>query len=370
MVSIPSHFGSESQVSEFIGSYLEEHGLPVHYQEVEGFGSNIISRLPGKKLTIVLNGHMDTVGLSSGWSRNPWGELDGDRFYGLGSADMKGGLAALMAAFVELSQLPRKKRPNVIFTAVVDEEGYSRGAWKLIESGELRGADAVFVAEPTNETMMLGARGRFVVKLKLRGKKAHAARPENGINAIEGLSKVLSYLPRIRKRKHRRLGTGSYCTLYFHGEADGLSVPDEAEAILDRHVVIGEDWERVASELRNAASKLGVRGELEIGKFERPTPEMPPYLVRENNSFVSAFKRVYESLWGQEPEITYGQSVGDFNYFGAYLGVPTIVFGPKGANWHSADEWVSISSVRKVKQTYVEFFKALGTSKVNSRLRR
>ncbi|NJE47936.1 M20/M25/M40 family metallo-hydrolase, partial [Thermococcus sp. GR7] len=81
-------------------------------------------------------------------------------------------------------------------------------------------------------------------------------------------------------------------------------------------------------------------------------------------------KRVYESLWGQEPEITYGQSVGDFNYFGAYLGVPTIVFGPKGANWHSADEWVSISSVRKVKQTYVEFFKALGTSKVNSRLRR
>jgi len=362
LVSISSHFGSEEKISEFIGSFLEEYGLPVQYQEVEGFGSNVISRLPGKRFTIVLNGHVDTVGLSGGWSRNPWGELDGDRFYGLGSADMKGGLAAIMAAFIELSQFPRKKRPNVIFTAVVDEEGYSRGAWRLIESGELRGADAVFVAEPTNETVMLGARGRFVVKLKLKGKKAHAARPENGINAVEELSKLLSYLPRIRKRKHRRLGTGSYCALYFHGEADGLSVPDEAEAILDRHVVIGEDWEKVVSEIENASSKLGVRGELEIGKFERPTPEMPPYMVRENNHFVSLLRRTYEALWGQRPKITYGQSVGDFNYFGAYLGVPTIVFGPEGANWHSADEWVSISSVQRVKKTYLELLKVLGNS--------
>ncbi len=363
LVSIPSRFGEEGRVSQFIGSYLEEHGLPVEYQEVEGFGSNVISRIKGKRTTVVLNGHMDTVGLSDGWTRNPWGEVEGDRFYGLGSADMKGGLAAIISAFVEVSELPRRKRPTVVFTAVVDEEGYSRGAWRLIESGSIKDADVVFVAEPTNEAVMLGARGRFVLHLKAHGRKAHAARPEEGINAIEELSRLTSYLPTVRMKTHRRLGRGSYCTLYIHGEADGLSVPDYAEAIVDRHVVIGEDWERIEAEVRAAMEKLGIKANIEVSRFNRPTPEMPPYVVRDNNRFASTLIRVYKSLWGEEPRKTYGKSVGDFNYFGAYLGVPTIVFGPRGSNWHAADEWVSLSSVQRVQRTYVELMKTLGTSR-------
>jgi succinyl-diaminopimelate desuccinylase len=363
LVSIPSHFGGEHEISKFIGTFLEEHGLPVEYQEVDGFGDNIISRLPGKRLTVVLNGHMDTVGVSQGWTRNPWGELEGERLYGLGSADMKGGLAAILSAYIEVSKLPRRKRPTVIFTAVVDEEGYSRGTWKLIESGRLKGSDVALIAEPTNERLMLGARGRFVIQLKARGEKAHAARPEEGVNAIEELAKLVSALPRVKTKKHRQLGSGSYCTLHFKGEADGLSVPEYAEAIIDRHIVIGEGWESVRGEIAKLASKLSLRAELEITRFPRPTPEMLPYLVRENSKFVSLMKRVYSYLFGEVPGVIYGKSVGDFNYFGVYLRVPTIVFGPIGGNWHSADEWVSIPSVRRVKQVYVEFLKALGSSR-------
>ncbi len=168
----------------------------------------MIAYLPGKGPTVVLNGHMDTVNLSPpGWTRNPSGELEGDRFYGLGSADMKGGLAALMGAFVELGNLPRRERPNVIFTAVSDEEGYSRGAWELIRSGKLDKADLVLVAEPTNESLMLGARGgRFVVQVEVIGKKAHAARPSLGVNAVEELGRFVGNLGRIRFRSHRKLG--------------------------------------------------------------------------------------------------------------------------------------------------------------------
>ncbi|ASJ01503.1 deacylase [Thermococcus gorgonarius] len=363
LVSIPSHFESTSDISNFVVSFLEEHGLSVEYQEVESFGSNVVSRIPGKRLTVILNGHMDTVGISHGWTKNPWGEIEGDKFYGLGSADMKGGLAALISAYIEISKLPRKKRPTVIFTAVVDEEGYSRGTWKLIESGLAKNADVVFIAEPTNEKVMLGARGRFVINLKARGKKAHAARPEKGINAIEQLGMLVSNLPKIKTKKHRYLGTGSYCTLQFTGKSDGLSVPDYAEAIVDRHIVIGEDWERVENEIERLVKKLGIKAEIEISKFPRPTPEMLPYTVRENSRFVSLMKATYYVLFGEEPQITYGQSVGDFNYFGAYLRVPTIVFGPRGANWHSADEWVSLSSVRRVKMVYTELLQILGSRK-------
>ncbi len=359
LVSIPSHFGNEGRISRFLESFLEEHGFSVETVEVEGFGSDIIARLPGYGPTVVLNGHMDTVGLSDGWRRNPWGELDGGRFYGLGSADMKAGLAALLAAFVELGELSRDERPNVILTAVSDEEGYSRGTWRLIEGGKLEGADVVLVGEPTNETLMLGARGRFVVRVEAFGKKAHAARPELGVNAVEELGRLVGNLRRVRLRRHGKLGRGSYCTLHLEGSADGLSVPDSAVAILDRHVVVGEDWDEVVAELTDLAGRLGLKSDLRISKFPRPTPEMLPYVVRENNHFVNLFRKVYRRLFGSIPDITYGRSVGDFNYLATYLEVPTLVYGPVGGNWHSADEWVSIDSLRRVKEFYVEYLKAL-----------
>ncbi|NJE02396.1 M20 family metallopeptidase [Thermococcus sp. JdF3] len=359
LVSISSPFGKEEEISKFIASFLEEHGLEVELLPVEGFGSNVIAHLPGRGHTVVLNGHMDTVNLSPGWTKNPYGELEGDRFYGLGSADMKAGLAALLSAFVEMAELPRKERPTVIFTAVVDEEGYSRGAWELIRSGKLDRADVVLVAEPTNERLMLGARGRFVVQVEVFGKKAHAARPYEGLNAIEELGRFVGSLWKIRFRNHRKLGAGSYCTLRIEGSADGLSVPDYARAIIDRHVVIGEDWDRVSSELLNLAERVKLKGDIRVSKFERPTPDMLPYAVRENDRFVNIFKSVHRTVLGGEPEIIYGRSVGDFNYFGTYLNKPTLVYGPVGGNWHGSDEWVSVESLKRVKRVYVEFLKAL-----------
>ncbi|WP_297475057.1 M20 family metallopeptidase [Thermococcus sp.] len=359
LVSIESPTGKEGKISAFIRDFLTERGLEVETLSVRGFGDDVIAYLPGKGPTVVLNGHMDTVRASGDWSKNPLGELDGDRFYGLGSADMKAGLAALLCAFVELGELPRKRRPNVIFTAVSDEEGYSSGAWGLIQSGKLKGADLVLVAEPTNESLMLGARGRFVVKVGVEGKKAHAARPDLGINAVEELGRLVGNLRGIRLKRHGKLGRGSYCTLHIEGSADGLSVPDEAMAIIDRHIVPGEDWEKVRDEVLALWGRLGLRGNVEISRFERPTPEMLPYTVRKNNRFVNTFRSVHRALFGEDPRIIYGRSVGDFNYFGTYLGKPTLVYGPIGANWHSADEWVSISSVRRVKRLYLEFLRAL-----------
>ncbi|WP_457743164.1 M20 family metallopeptidase [Thermococcus sp.] len=359
LVSIESPFGREKEISRFIVSFLEEHGIKTETLPVEGFGDDVIAYLPGRKLTLVLNGHMDTVNLSPGWTRNPKGELDGDRFYGLGSADMKAGLAVLLSLFTEMGELPRRERPNLIFTAVSDEEGYSRGTWELIKSGKLERADLVLVAEPTNERLMLGARGRFVVTVKAKGKKAHAARPYLGVNAIEELAKLIGSLERIRLRKHPKLGKGSYCTLSIEGKADGLSVPDYAEAVIDRHTVVGEDWEKVKSEITKLIGKLKLKAEFTVEKYPRPTPDMLPYAIRENLREARGFREAYRKVAGEELEVTYGKSVGDFNYFATYLKKPTLVFGPIGGNWHARDEWVSVSSMRRVKEVYRAYLTSL-----------
>ncbi|WP_297534967.1 M20/M25/M40 family metallo-hydrolase [Thermococcus sp.] len=359
LVSIESPFGREEEISKFIASLLEEHGIKTETLPVEGFGDDVIAYLPGKGPTVVLNGHMDTVNLSPGWTRNPRGELDGDHFYGLGSADMKAGLSVFLTLFIEMAELSKRERPSLIFTAVSDEEGYSRGTWELIKSGKLEGSDLVLVSEPTNERLMLGARGRFVITVKARGRKAHAARPYLGINAIEELAKLVGSLERIRLRKHLKLGKGSYCTLSMEGKADGLSVPDYAEAVIDRHTVVGEDWEKVRSEIMKLAEKLNLKAELTVEKYPRPTPDMLPYVIRENLGEAKLFREAYRSTSGGELEVTYGKSVGDFNYFATYLRRPTLVFGPVGGNWHASDEWVSVSSIRRVKKTYRAFLASL-----------
>jgi len=359
IVSIDSPFGKEDGVSDFIVALLEGHGIDVKVLPVEGHGGDVVARLDGTGPTVVLNGHMDTVHPSSGWTRDVHGELDGDRFYGLGSADMKAGLSALLAAFIELSERSPAERPNVIFTAVSDEEGYSRGTWELIRSGELDGADVVLVGEPTSERLMLGARGRFVIRLVARGRKAHAARPWRGVNAVEELARVVGAIGDVETREHPLLGPGSYCTLSFSGNADGLSVPDCAEAVVDRHIVVGEDWNTVKSELEGLVCELGLKARVCVEKFPRPTPEMPPYVVDERNPFVASFEESHRKVAGRAPGVTYGRSVGDFNYFAAYLGKPTLVYGPIGGNWHASDEWVSLSSLRRIKRVYMEFLTVL-----------
>lgn len=360
LVSIPSFFGQEDKISEFIASFLEPYAKRVELQEVEECtANNVIAYLDGVKSTIVLNGHMDTVGLTKGWTKNPWGEQEGDRFYGLGSADMKGGLAALMSAFVEISRLPKRERPNIIFTAVVDEEGYSRGSWKLIESKKLQKADFVLVGDGHNEQLMLGARGRFVIQIESFGKKAHAAIPEQGINAIEELSRLLANLKKGKRKNHERLGYGSFCTLNIEGMADGLSVPEYARAIIDRHIVIGESWDFVKETLEILSRELEIEARIKIERFNRPTPEMLPYCIDENLDPVKTFKKVYNTTTGKEIDIVYGKSVGDFNYFATYLKKPTLVFGPVGGNWHGANEWVSLNSVKRTKRVFVEFLKKI-----------
>ena len=323
-------------------------------QRVGDIGFNLISEYHGSDYgpTIVLNGHMDTVAPVEGWTRDPYSaEIDGNKLYGLGSADMKGGLAAIIWAY---RKAVREKLPvNLIFTAVVDEEMNSQGAYELLK--EIKG-DVALIAEPTNERVMLGARGRYVIDMDFTGKSYHGARPYGGINAIDCAAKVIMALGEM-EIPEGEIGKGSITVLKIEGGSDFLSVPEKCRIIVDRHVIPGESREKVMGEFQSVIEALDVACDVDISWHSRPTPFLEPYIFSPDDEWIRDFISFYRENNG-EPEMIYGESVGDYNLFGAHM--PTVVYGPKGENWHSADEFVYVDSIERVANLYYRFIRYLG----------
>ena len=347
--------GSESGYESVVAGQIEEILSPIRVEReaVDDLGFNVIAEHRGKEgaPTIILNGHMDTVGIAEGWTREPLSaDIEDGRLYGLGSADMKGGLAALIWAF---KMAVKEGSPlNIVFTAVVREELDSEGAFELLKH---RTGDLALIAEPTGERLMLGARGRYAADITFTGKAAHGARPSMGVNAIECAAKYVERLREIKPASHPDMGQGSICALKIEGGSDFLSVPDRCTITVDRHVVPGESRDDV---MRDFLSIAGDECRTEIMWHPRKTPFLEPYEYSADDGLIGEFSSLYRERYDAPP--IYGESVGDFNAFGKRM--PTVVYGPKGENWHSADEYVIVDSVERVARLYYDFLKLKGES--------
>ncbi len=357
LIRIPSVSREESEIFEFIASFVGGESLYYRFGEI-GTGTNIIAVSkphPGRPF-ILLNGHHDTVAVAEGWNTDPFEPVwKGDRLYGLGAHDMKAGLAMIMNLFCQY-----RDRLNLIFTAVGDEESDSMGSFALFQEGGalepyLNRISGVLVTEPTFEKVMLGARGRYALKVTVHGKAAHGARPARGINAIDRASRIIAALKDLPMDSHELLGEGSYCVLKIRGGTETLSVPDSCEMIIDRHYTNTMTEEDVVREFSVHLSKHSqfqginqgddrsgaVREDVQL--IEREVPFLEPYHRSIDEPFIAGF---FDSVGKSGKDVVYGASVGDFNIFGSRM--PTIVYGPDGGNHHSADEFVLGSSINRV----------------------
>lgn len=355
-VSIPSPSGEEHKLSKYIKGELEDHADEIELVDVENCGPSVVATHRAKKKrapTIVLNGHLDTVGVAEGWKTDPFkAKIDGDKMYGLGVGDMKAGLAIMVDVF---RKMQKEKGLNITLTAASDEEGNSLGSYTLIKNGKADG-DICLIPEPTSERMMLGCRGRLVVEITVIGKAAHGARPHLGVNSIEDAARVVSHLNRMKPRQHELLGRGSLCVLKVWGGGDTLSVPDKCVIRVDRHVVPGETKEMIMDDFKKSLSQLDLMSELRFSWMDRPTPFLEPYIT-DRTELVKAFLFTHKEEMRIEDNIVYGESVGDFNLFGKIM--PTIVCGPAGKEWHSPNEYVSVSSVTKVRDLYLTYLRSI-----------
>jgi acetylornithine deacetylase/succinyl-diaminopimelate desuccinylase-like protein len=350
LVAIRSYPGEEGPVQRRVAEWLQASGLEPELQATEGDRPNVIARVEnGPGPTLLLNGHVDTVLAVEGWSSDPWTpRRDGDRLYGLGAADMKSGVAAAMLATRDLARNRDRWRGSIVFSSVVDEEAYSIGARALIASGIQ--ADYCVVSESSWERPALGSVGKVLLRVDVTGKAAHASWPWEGINAATEAARLVARLDEIPLLEHPRM-RGSRCVLSFASGNDQyvITVPEKARVILNRMIVAGESSESVHAEVQALVDNLESPATFELAI---DPPYYPPWETDAEHPLALALARAYEAEARRQPEWRYS-GFGDMNLFSEEAGIPTVMIGPRGENYHQADEWVDVPSIAATSRLLV-----------------
>jgi acetylornithine deacetylase len=327
--------GGERTIALFVADWCEARGFDVDVVGEERASVIARRRGSGGGRSLLLNGHLDTVGVTGMAAPFEPRLVDG-RLYGRGSYDMKGAVAALMLAAADLPDL----RGDVVLTAVADEELASVGTEAVLERVT---ADAAIVAEPTDLRVAVAHRGFVGFEIETRGVAAHGSRPDLGVDAIARMGPVLVALEQLDRRlqngtRHPLAGTGSIHASLIEGGQELSSFPARCVLVGERRTMPGETIELVEQELRDLAGDANVRV---IAARE-------PYEASVEQPFVEL---VVRATGGEEPV---GAAFWTDAALIAAAGIPTILCGPAGEGAHAEEEWVDVGSLARLREVVIE----------------
>lgn len=295
----------------------------------------------------MLNGHLDTVGVA-GMHHPHVPEVVGDRLYGRGAYDMKGGLAAIMlagAAAAAAAAGERQLRGDVIVTAVIDEENASLGTQSVLQRWH---ADAAVVAEATGLDLCIAHKGFVWLDVAVTGEAAHGSRPDLGIDAIVKMGKVLAELDQVNRRLqsgagHPRLGAGSVHASLISGGQERSSYPASCTLSIERRTIPGETPELVEAEVRHIIDQVAAHDPHFRASVTRGVAR-GSYAIADDAPIVQVARQALTTVRGRAPAII-GVPWWMDSALLADAGIPTVVFGPGGGGAHATVEWVSLNEV-------------------------
>src|SRR6266446_396262 len=342
----------ESEIARFVANWLERAGLEVELDEpAPGRPSVVgIARGNGGGRSLILNAHMDTVGVA-GMERPHDPVVQGNRLYGRGAFDMKGGLAAIMLAAAAAKK--RGLRGDVILTAVSDEEYASIGTSSIVKHWH---ADAAIVTEPSGLDVCVAHKGFLWLEVETSGIAAHGSRPDLGVDAIAKMGKVLTGLEELDRSlrsnpSHRLLGSGSLHASLITGGQELSSYPERCLLSVERRTIPGETQASVESEMRKVFDQVGASDPAFKASL-RTTLVRDAFEVSEEEPIVQVVHRQAAALLGREPAIVGATAWMDSAILSA-AGIPTVVFGPGGEGAHAVVEWVDLEQVGRCAEVLV-----------------
>lgn len=347
--------GGERRVAEFLAATAAKCGLTVDLLEVQPGRPNLLARFtPAGKVRrrVVLAPHTDTIGGDGVAMFSP--REQAGRLYGRGACDTKGSVAAMLSALCEVAAA--KQRPaetEIILAALIDEEHAQAGSRALAASG-LK-ADLAIVGEPTLCQVVTAHKGSLWLKLATRGKAAHGAKPELGVNAIHAMASVVTllethYARALSRQHHPLLGHGTVNVGVITGGRQPNVVPDRCEIVIDRRTLPGETEAGVRREilalLRAGGLKVTMTGtKLAPCRPLETDPRLP--LVRQLADCAGQARPVGVDYFCDAAVL-------------AAAGIPSVVFGPGDiAQAHTADEWVALESLERAQRILAKFLNSL-----------
>jgi acetylornithine deacetylase len=335
----------ESAIAAFIARWAQAQGLEAHVLEQTAGRPSVLvtARGRGRGRTLMLCGHMDTVGVDG--MRDPHRpRRDGDRLYGRGTCDMKGGLAAALIAARDAAA--QDLAGDVVVACVADEEQASLGVQEVI--GSLR-ADAAVVTEPTRHEIVVAHKGFVWGEITVSGVAAHGSRPELGVDAIVRAAPVLAGIGALNaelaaRDHHELLGRGSVHAGTIAGGSELSSYPASCTITVERRTLPGETEATFAAELGALAP--------DAASF-RTGLTREPFAIDPEHELVRLTLELAATELGAPPPLTGAPYWTDAAFLSA-AGIPTLLFGPVGEGEHAIEEWVSVASLDAVTRTLTD----------------
>ncbi|GAB4536334.1 MAG: YgeY family selenium metabolism-linked hydrolase [Anaerolineae bacterium] len=340
MVRIPSLSGDEGRLAEFILGHMQHLGYDEAWMDRAGNVIGIIKGGDGPRT--IFNGHMDIVdaGNPADWAHPPFsGEVHDGHIWGRGSADMKGGLAAMISAAGLFKTWKRKPRGDVIVTAAGMEELGGWGSHLMMQDSNLQAGRAV-VGEPTNLRLLAGHRGRIIFKVHIRGQSMHGSNVDYQANPLLSLAGFINGIPKLSAGLAERLSYLTIAPTALAVPPSGANVtPAEVTQTLDVRIGPAVDAEMIRARLdehlrQNLGS--GCTGSVEIARQTLRTHTgvelavddlVPGYEVPAGHAWAQEAEAALRIVLGRDPWGELALYTTDACHLGQ-AGVPTLLFGP------------------------------------------
>ncbi len=338
----------EEAIVAYACEWLTAHDVEAWQEEAAPGRPNAVGSIgDGNGPTLVLCAHIDTVS-TAGMAIPPFDpRVEGNRVYGRGSYDMKGGAAACMAAAAALADEPLGGK--LMLALVCDEEYASIGASDFVRRHH---ADACILTEPSTRDLVLAHKGFVWLEVTTHGKAAHGSRWDIGESAIGKMGRIIAALEEydkreLRARVHPLVGPASmHCALVNGGT--GLSTYSELCTLgIERRTVPGETPAQVIADIERVIRDAGETADVRI-TLDRAPLECDPA-----SAVATAVRNAATRIDGRAPAeigVAYWMDAAIF----AAAGLPTVDYGASGAGAPEAVEWVDLDSVVRSARVLVE----------------
>ncbi len=363
LVAVPSYTPEgEIQAATVLEEFFRGTGIVTRRQRVEEVGVNLIAILPGasEPVGLVLNGHLDTVPPSSAMPHPPFeGVIRDNLLWGRGTADMKGGLAAMACALAAIDAAGVPLKRSLALIAVASEEQGNRGTAALVRDG-FRAQWGV-VGEATGLDLVIAHKGVDRYRVTLEGRAAHESLPERGVNAIVAAARLITALDTslsstVEQQTHPFLGHSTYNIGTIQGGISRNTVPDRCTFQIAKRWLPGDSPCAIRSELEEVIRTVTTEARVSLAR----EPDMeriahPPLDLVPDHPLARTLATTVERVTGRRPALCGWPAFTDAALL-QDAGTPTVVFGPGDLNLaHSDAEHIPIAQVVTAAEVYAAF---------------
>ncbi len=356
--------GTEEAVAEVVTGVLAGLGADPTTVRSDAGRPSVIARIgSGGRPKLVWNGHLDVVpaGAPDTWAHGPWdGVVEDGRLFGRGAADMKGPVAAALAAGAAIRRAGVELSGTLEYHLVADEELAGTHGTRVLWDRGLLDADAAIVGEPSELQLGLAERGGAWITLTAYGRAAHGSQPHRGVNAITSMARYLLRLPEVLPDlEHPLTGRPTVNAALIAGGSAPNVVPDRCEVDVDRRISPGETdpeavlapFHALAAELREDDPELHV--EASIREWTDAAEASP------DTDLVRIARSAVEAETGAAPDLVGFTGITDARFYINEARVPTVILGPGSLTVaHTANESISVSELVAAARTYARIFVA------------